>query len=189
MENKNIIIGITGAFGSGKSTAAAFFASNGFKIISLSNFLEEEAKKRGFKKITRKILQDLGNEFREKYSSGVLAKKALQAIGENKITKVVIDGIRNPDEIEVLRKNKNFKLLAIISDREVRFKRLQKVKRREELTRELFSKLDHRDFGLGQKKTGLHVSLCIALADNFITNNQNLDDFYKELKKYLEKNL
>ncbi len=56
------IIGVAGAFGSGKSTAAEFFEEYGFKKIVLSRFLEDEARRRGTKDITRKILQDIGNE-------------------------------------------------------------------------------------------------------------------------------
>ena len=184
--NKNKIIGITGAFGSGKSTAASFFEKKGFARIYLSQFLEEEAKKRGVRKITRKVLQDLGNYFRKKYGKGILAKRALGYLGEvNK--NIAIDGIRNPGEIEIFRKNKNFLLLGIVCDRKVRFERLRKLKRREELTWDLFEKLDKRDLGLGQKETGLKVAECLAMADIFIENNTTLEVFNKKLEKFIEK--
>lgn len=189
MENKNkqfFIIGITGAFGSGKSTAADFFASRGFKKIILSSFLEEEAKKRGFCKITRKMLQDIGNQWRKKYGSGILTKKALELLKGEKVEKAVIDGIRNVGEINKLKKYKSFVLLAIISDRKVRFNRLAKLKRREKLSWELFKKLDRRDLGLGQKNTGLQVIACQKLADYFIENNGNKKDFERKLENLLK---
>lgn len=40
------IIGITGAFGSGKSTAASYFKEKGYHVVSLSSLLEDEAKKK-----------------------------------------------------------------------------------------------------------------------------------------------
>lgn len=180
-----LIIGITGAFGSGKSTAADFFELRGFKRIVLSSFLEEEAIKRGVTKITRKILQDIGNEWREKYGTGILAKKARELLIKEEGL-AVIDGIRNAGEIDELHNNKNFILLAIIADLKVRFERLRKLKRREQLTWEIFAKLDRRDLGLGQKKTGLHVAECIALADFFIDNNRGRDEFYKKLEKFIK---
>lgn len=181
------IIGITGAFGSGKSTAAAFFEFRGYKKIILSDFLEEEAGKRGVIDITRKILQDIGNEWREKYGSGILAQKVLDKIAKEDLDKVVIDGIRNIGEIELLRKNKNFTLLAIVSDKKTRFDRLKKLKRRESLTWDIFEQLDSRDSGVGEKETGLQVDKCIELADYPIENNGDEEEFENKLKELLNK--
>lgn len=187
MEAKTHIIGITGAFGSGKTTAAEFFVAKGYTKITLSSFLEEEARSRGVSYITRKLLQDIANEWRETYGKGVLAEKALAFITEQKLAKVIIDGIRNIGEIEVLRKHSAFVLVSILADRTVRYDRLQKVKRREELTPELFASLDSRDLGIGEKETGLQVAYCIALADNFIVNNTTPETFTQKLQEFLEK--
>lgn len=181
LQHKPLIIGITGAFGSGKSTAADFLENKGLRKIILSSFLEEEAKRRSFRKITRKILQDIGNEWRKKYGREILAKKALSFLKERQINKMVIDGVRNVGEIQELRKQENFLLLAIVADRKVRFERLEKLKRREKLTLKVFNKLDKRDLGLGQKETGLQVAQCIALADVFIENNQGEKEFKNKL--------
>ncbi len=187
MENRLVIVGITGAFGSGKSTAADFFESLGFRKITLSWFLEEEIKnKKEETHITRKMLQDLGNDLRKQYGSGVLAKKALNYLKREKIQKAVVDGIRNVGEIDVLRENANFVLLAIVADRAVRFERLKHLKRREDLTEEVFAKLDRRDLGLGQKETGLQVAACQALADIFIDNNGEQAEFTKKLEQFLK---
>lgn len=188
MENKNksFVIGITGAFGSGKSTAASFFEAKGFSPIILSSFLEEEAKKISDKKITRKILQDIGNKLRKKYGNGILAEKALAHLQKKHIEKVIIDGIRNVGEIDMLRKQTRFILLAVVADRKIRFERLVGLKRRERLTWELFTKLDRRDLGLGQKETGLQVTACQALADIFIDNNGDMEAFKVKLDHFLK---
>lgn len=180
------VIGITGTFGSGKSTAAAFLESLGFEKLTLSSFLELEAKKRKAKKITRRLLQDIGNEWREKYGKGVLAKIAIESIKDSGNKKYVIDGIRNTGEIEAFKKETDFTLIGIIADRNVRFERLKKLKRREDLTPELFFKLDCRDLGLGQKTTGLQVAFCFALADYFIENNSTITNLKNRLSKFLK---
>ena len=133
LKHKPLIIGITGAFGSGKSTAANFLKSLGFRKISLVQFLEEELKKQGVKKITRKLLQDLGNQWREKYGAGVLAQKALKLINKKTIKKVVVEGFRNKSEIDEFRKQNNFKLIGVVVNRKIRFDRLKKLDRREKL--------------------------------------------------------
>ncbi len=182
VENKSFIIGITGAFGSGKSTAANFFEEKGFKKIILSSFLEEEAKRRGIRNITRKILQDIGNEWREKYGGGILAKKANIFLKNKKAEKIVVDGIRNLAEIEELKKNNNFVLIAVVANRKIRFERLKNLRRREKLTWDLFQKLDKKDLGVGEKPTGLQTSFCIAGSDVFVDGNKSIEDFKKKLE-------
>lgn len=189
MNNSPLIVGITGAFGSGKSTAASFFESHGFKKIILSSFLEEEALKRGVKRVTRKILQDIGNEWRERHGNGILVKKALDSILEGNYRKVVIDGIRNIGEIGELKKHNSFVLFAILCDRKTRFERLKKLKRREDLTWELFNRLDTRDLGIGEIKSGLQVAFCIAISDFYITNNEAREKFLADLSIFFEANI
>lgn len=109
MNNAPVIIGITGPFGSGKTTASVYFETKGFFKIILSSFLEEELGKQG-KEITRENLQDLGNLWRKQNGSGILAQKALDYIFANNIEKVVVDGIRNLGEVEVLKKSTKFVL-------------------------------------------------------------------------------
>ena len=181
-----LLLGITGAFGSGKSTAAAFFAARGFRIIRLSSYLEEELKKHQKGTITRKMLQDAGNTLREREGAGSLAKKALQQIEGEKLKQVVIDGIRNVAEVEELYTNPNFVLMAIVADRQVRLERLQKNPRRETLDAKTFAQLEYRDLGVGEKETGLQVGMCIALADVFVENNGIEEALEEKLTPYLD---
>ncbi|OGH09030.1 MAG: hypothetical protein A2152_01455 [Candidatus Levybacteria bacterium RBG_16_35_6] len=183
MGNKKIIIGITGGFGSGKTSAADFLRDQGFVRISLVQFLEEDLKELGIRNITRKILQDLGNEWREKFGQGILAKKALLLIKKNKIKKAVVDGFRNIGEIEEFRKEGNFTLIGIVVNRDVRFKRIKKLKRREKLTWDLFNKLDSRDLGVNEENNGLQVALCLAFADIFVENNGGIEDLREKMRK------
>lgn len=186
VENKPIIIGLTGAFGGGKSTAAHFFEEMGFRKIVLSSYLEEEAKIRGIEKITRRTLQDIGNDLRSKFGSGVLANKAIVFLKEKKEEKAIVDGIRNLGEVEEFRKNSNFVLIAVVVNRKIRFERLKNLKRREKLTWDLFEKLDKRDLGIGEERTGLQTAFCIASADLFLDNNNGIGKFRNKLENFLE---
>jgi dephospho-CoA kinase len=185
LEYKPFVIGITGPFGSGKSSASDFLQSLGFAKISLVQFLEEELKNRGGKKITRKLLQDLGNELRGKYGAGVLAKKALALINEKRIKKAVVEGFRNSSEIAGFRKQGYFKLIGIVVNRRIRFDRLKKLNRREKLNWELFNKLDNKDLGIGEGKKGLQVGICLALSDIFIENNRGLEELKGKIQDAL----
>lgn len=186
MINKSSVIGITGPFGSGKSTAANYFETKGFKKISLSSFLEESLRKEG-KDITRKNLQDLGNLWRSQKGSGVLAQKGLEFVRANNIEKAVIDGIRNLGEIKYFKQNTDFVLLGVVADKRIRFERVKKMKNREVLDWELFNELDLRDLGISEdQEIGLQVAKCLAISDYFI--NSNDEKGYKErLEEFLKK--
>lgn len=186
MSLKPTVIGITGPFGSGKTTAASFFETKGFRKITLSSFLEEQLKLDS-KKISRKNLQDLGNSWRDREGSGALAKKALEFVFQNNIEKAVIDGIRNLGEIDEFKKASKFTLLGVIADRNVRFERIKKLKNREELNRELFDQLDLRDLGITEDmETGLQVAKCLAVSDYFINSNDE-NEYQQRLEEFLKK--
>jgi dephospho-CoA kinase len=180
------IIGISGAFGSGKSTAADYLLKKGYTKISLVQFLEDALKFSGEKEITRRKLQDLGNSWREMYGRGVLGKKTVEYIEQKKLNKVVVEGFRNIGEIEELKNAGDFTLIALLVNRDIRLKRLVKLKRREKLTKELFERLDYRDMGIGEKTTGLQVAVCIAIADVFLENNKTQEDLFKKLDNILK---
>ena len=186
MSLKPTVIGITGPFGSGKTTAASFFKTKGYYKITLSSFLEDELDKQG-KEITRRNLQDLANSWREKFGSSFLAKKALEYVSAEKIEKVVVDGVRNLGEVEYFKANSNFILLGIVADRSVRFQRIKKLKNREELNRQLFDQLDLRDLGITQDlETGLQVAKCLAVSDYFINSNDE-NRYQQRLEEFLRK--
>lgn len=176
------IIGITGAFGSGKSTASSILEKKGYKKIELSSYLEEKAIARKLP-VTRKTLQDLGNEMREKSGPGVLMQLALK--DQKNAGKIVIDGLRNLGEVELLKKRGGV-LLAIVTDRDLRFERLRKLKRREKLTKSLFEQLDLRDLGVNEKITGLQTAYCIALADVFVDSNSSIEEFEEKINKFMQ---
>jgi len=183
---KPTVIGITGPFGSGKTTAAKFFEEKGYRRITLSSFLAEELGKQG-KEITRKNLQDLGDLWRKEKGPGILAKNALQFAKKNNIDKLVIDGIRNIGEIDVLNKSSDFVLLGLLADRDVRYDRVKNLPGREKLTRKLFDELDYRDLGITEEgENALQVAKCFSISDYFIDNNVN-DGYKEKLEEFLEK--
>src|SRR3990167_1735093 len=101
-----LTIGLVGPFGSGKSTLTKIIEEQGFSSVRLSQFIEEEIKKKNIQGDNkRKILQDVGNSLRKQYGADILTKKALELAVRNHASLLVIDGIRNVGEIEYLKKN------------------------------------------------------------------------------------
>lgn len=182
-------IGIVGQISCGKGELKDYLIEKlGFTSFSLSTIVHEELHKMGIKEVSRKLLQDAGDELRKKYGDAVLARRAVEIIQKLKKTKIAIEGIRNPGEIEFLKKIPNFVLIGVKAKRELRFKRLLKRNKKwDPKTWSEFLTVDKRDFGIGQKKSGQQVGKCLNYCDYILTNNKDVNDFQRKVKKLLGK--
>ena len=177
-------IGVVGQIATGKEVFAEYLIKKyGFTTFSLSTVIHRELEKRGVKEFTRKTLQDVGDELRKKIGDDVLAIKAIEILNNGK-RPVVITGIRNPDEVKYFKKIPGFILVAIKSKRKTRFKRvLKRGKPWDPKTYEDFYKIDRRDYGIGQEKSGQQVGKCIKMADYTLTNDKDVGSFYKKIER------
>lgn len=187
------ILGLTGAFGSGCTEITnKFIVTKGFEYISLSDILREEYKTRygsleGLSE--REALQDFGNELRKNNRPDILARKAIEKINSMSGNFIVIDSIRNPLEIELLRKEfVDFYLIGIFANQEVRWNRVKGKYQNNNIDFERDEKRDKgEDFDYGQK-----VTECFLNSDLIISNNETImgyNDAYKimdaKITKYL----
>lgn len=179
-----MIIGITGAIASGKSVLVENLIEKGFIYLKLSEEVREEAKKLSIA-IERTALQDLGNARRAEFGTGYWAKRVLARVEKDK--NYVIDGIRNPGEIEVLKKDGNFVLVGMDAPIE---KRLQWIiarnKDSDPKTIEEIKAIDARDRGIGEAEHGQQSSKCYELADVYIQNDGTLEELSKKINDVLE---
>lgn len=190
-----IIIGVVGQIASGKGVLVDYLVKeHGFTSFSLSAIVHEELKKRGIKKFSRKDLQDIGDELRKKYGKNVLARRAIEELQnreggrENVANGFVIEGIRNPAEIEYLKSLPNFTLVAVKATRELRFERLLKRNKPwDPRTWEEFLVVDRRDLGIGQQAAGQQVGKCLAYADYTVTNNGSIEKLNTKISRLVEK--
>lgn len=172
-----MIIGLTGANASGKGEAAEYLKSKGFKHYSLSDILREEAEARGID-FSRDNLIKLGNELRREKGPAILAELALQKIGNKK--DLIIDSIRNPFEIKVLRKLNNFTLIGIEAPVAVRFKRaISRNRPGDPKTLEEFIEKEVEENTVSF--TNQQLDVCIKEADIIILNDSSLKNFQKRI--------
>jgi len=181
-----IIIGFTGGLGSGCTFLSSGLAEHHLYLyISLSKYLHGELKKRGEKE-TAKNLQDIGNKLRAEYGNNFLALRALEEVElsqekfPDRKNKIVIDGIRNTGEIELLRNFPYFFLISVQAEREKRQQRMIEDKKCN--SADEFLAADKRDEE-EDLESGQQVKKCNYLADFIVTNdtfiNKLDEDAYK----------
>lgn len=117
-----MIIGLTGKNGAGKGAVADFLKASGFIYYSLSDVLREEMKKKG-QKITRENLIKMGKNLRDEGGPSVLADKIIEKLDIDK--NYIVDSIRNPAEVKILKSRKDFYLLNVDADQKLRFERIK----------------------------------------------------------------
>jgi len=179
MKKEVRLIGLTGTNGAGKGEAAAYFKKKGYTCFSLSDLIREELIKKG-KDVTRDNLIKMGNQLREKASPEILARLILKKIRG----RAVIDSIRNPKEIDYLKKQKNFILLAIDAPVELRYKRAKK-RGREESVSTLQEFIEKEAEEKTNRKKGQQLLNCIKMADFVVINDGSLENLHKKLEKLI----
>ncbi|MDD5026446.1 MAG: deaminase [Candidatus Peribacteraceae bacterium] len=178
-------IGLTGFMGSGKGEISKVLSARGYKYISLSDIVREEATRRGLSH-AREHLQNVGNDLRQQFGAGVLGIRVREAIERAPASDWVIDGIRNPAEWEELQGLPGFQMVAVTAQPSVIVERLM-MRGREGavLTREEILERLLRESGVGEQPDGQQVRRCVDRADFLIINEGTLDELHRKFEHFL----
>lgn len=175
------VIGLTGGFGSGCTTAAKLLRDKAnSRLLSLSEEIKAEWKSRSSgKQPTRRDLQRLGDELRESEGAGTLIERVLEGeqLSEGPpASHIVIDGIRNLGEVIRLRQEfgYRFTLMAIASTSLDRWERIGSSEYVDRgLSESDFLDDDKRDRN-EETEYGQQVELCIDAADVLVCNTSDV---------------
>ena len=109
-----MILGISGPYASGKGEVVAFLKERSFLAYSLSDVIRRELAVRGLEE-TRERMIEAGNSIRAVEGPGALARRLLpELLGDRNY---VVDSIRHPSEVEVLREvGERFRLIWVDAD-------------------------------------------------------------------------
>ncbi len=177
-----MIIGLTGKNVSGKTAVSEYLKSRGFTCYSLSDAIRAEIHKNG-QEITRDILIKTGNELRSRFGPGILAERILSLLDEDH--NYVVDSIRNPSEVEVLRRRKDFTLLALAADPGTRFER-SRIRGRESAAQTLEQFLQEETRELSSNNPANQQLLAtLSAADVTLMNNGTLEELHRKLDELL----
>jgi dephospho-CoA kinase len=179
-----MIIGVTGLNASGKGEFCKYLAKKGFIAYSLSDIIRQELRFE-CKEPTRENLIAKGNELRQKHGSAALAEMTLKKFMEG--TDYVIDSIRNPEEVKVLKKNKSFKLVYVeAAPIEERFERAKKrLREGETIDFNKFKEEEEKELKNSDSKSQ-QLLACQELADYTIKNDSTIEKFHEKINELLE---
>ncbi len=198
-------VGVTGLPGSGKgafieelrSRLALRGVPSGY--WSLSDELRDEARQRG-EPVTRPVLRRIANELREEFGGGVLAGRVadkaraeLSAQAGSGPIVMVIDSIRNPEEVRTLQRKlrPDFTLVAVEAPIEQLIARIAARARADEAAdvvshEALARQMILGEAGEGEPAYGHNINACIAMADFHLDNSGSLADLAAETIRFLD---
>jgi dCMP deaminase len=177
-----MIIGLTGRNASGKTEVAQYLQKRGFYYYSLSDAIRDEIKRQG-REITREVLIEVGNDLRTRFGPGILAERVLERLSPS--SNYVVDSIRNPVEIDVLRRRRDFLLLAVKADQAVRFQR-SCVRGREGATQSLEQFVNEESRELDSNDPASQQLIATErVADIVVQNNSSLEDLHRDMDRLM----
>jgi dephospho-CoA kinase len=176
------IIAFTGMPCSGKSVAVHIAKDKGIPVVRMGDAVWEETKRQG-KTLNDKNVGDVANSMRKKHGMDIWAKRTVETIKAMKPSPtLVIDGIRNKEEIDYFRKilGNEFLIIAIDASDELRRKRALFRGRIDDSTE--IKDLEQRD----KREIKWGLKNVIALADIVLINNGSLQELQHQVTKVLQ---
>jgi len=174
------LIAFVGMPASGKSEAAAIAKNIGIPVINMGDIVREETAKRGLAP-TDENIGGTGTALRSEEGMDVISRRCVPRILNIKTCVVVVDGTRNINEIEYFKKEfgSDFKLIAIHAPFDIRFERVRKRARSDDMNNiEELKRRDEREKGWGLDKA-------IEKADITVDNTGTIENFQKQIKQLL----
>lgn len=180
-----IIIGITGTLGAGKGTIVEYLTRHkGFSHFSVRAYLTEEIIRRKMV-VNRDSMVVVANELRANhgpdYIVGQLYMQA-QADGNH----CIIESIRTPGEIDLLRSKGSFYLIAVDASPETRYERITaRASETDHISFETFLANEKREMDATDPNKQ-NLRKCIERADYSIINNGSVTELQREVDNILQ---
>jgi dCMP deaminase len=180
-----MILGVSGLNGAGKGEVVAYLEARSFYPLSLSDVIRDELRERGLEE-TRERMIETGNEIRSAMGPGGLALRLADRLVPDR--NYVIDSIRHPAEVEVLRtRTRHFQLLWVTADEAVRLARIiERARPGDPTTIEDLRRLEGRELE-SDDPSAQQLLAVRELADFTIDNGGSIEELRTQVQHVLER--
>lgn len=177
-EKNRLLVCVAGMPGSGKSIVARAARDLGLPVLVMGDVVREEVKRLGLQP-TPENMNYVARLLRQKYGKAAVALRVAEKLASMGSTRVVIDGVRSLDEINVFRRHGRVVIVAVHASPRTRFERLRKRGRPgDPRSWEDFVARDMVELGFG-------LGNVIALADFMIVNEGGVEEAYNTARRLL----
>ena len=180
-----MILGLSGLNGSGKGEVVSYLEARSFYPLSLSDVLRDELAARGVEE-TRERMIETGRELRTAEGPGALAERLSRKLVPDR--NYVIDSVRHPAEVEVLRsRTSRFQLIWVDAEEATRLERIRvRGRHGDPDTLEELRRLEGRE--LGDPDPAAQQLLAVRdLADFTVQNDGSVAELQETVQRVLER--
>lgn len=175
------VFAVCGMPGSGKGEFAAVLSQTGIPVVSMGDMIRAEVRKQGLVE-SPNIFGEVAAALRQEFGENVLAVRLCDEVDMllNDHEIVLIEGLRGTAENDVFsrRWGDSYQTVAIVTDVELRFQRIQQRGRSEDGDRAAFEARNQRERGWG-------LDQLIEQADVVLHNNEDLNDLQERCSSWL----
>ncbi len=175
-----MIVAVTGPNAAGKGAVAEHLIGKGFRYFSLSDVVRQELEQQGLS-TNRTRMTEAGAHLRRTFGAGVLATR----IQPQLVDRSVVDSIRHPEEVAVLRRAGDLLLIGITAPSSIRLERTRRRGRPGD-TKEQEAFLAEEAAQNSTDPEGQRIADCLALADATIINTGTVDHLHREVDRLLK---
>jgi len=176
-------IGVIGFKAAGKDTLCRYLIDrHGFGMVSTGDLIRTIARRDGHPEPSTALLQDIGDRYRrESGDNGYWMHRLVEEARRRGIGRLVLNGIRNPVEVEALKQvlGRSLVLVGVVAPFVERARRF--TERFPEIsTLEEFAVIDDRDRGVGEPPEGQQVDRALASVpfERVYLNTGSSDELY-----------
>ncbi len=174
-----IIVAVTGMPGSGKSTVSLQLSKElPAPLYVMGDIVRDEVLKRGLP-LTAENIEAVATELRKSYGRGAVGRLLLDRIRGLAADYVVVDGVRSPEEVELLRGLAPTCVVAVHAAPSIRLRRYLSRSRQGESDINSFHLRDRKNLEYG-------IGYVIALADYMIVNESGLEELRSQVRAVAE---
>ncbi len=180
-----MILGVSGLNAAGKGEVVRFLEARSFDSHSLSDVIRDELRERGLEE-SRERMIETGNAIRAAEGPGGLAKRLAGRLVSDRNT--VIDSVRHPAEVEVLRAlTGHFRLIWVDAGEAIRLERICARRRSgDPTTLDALRRLEAAELGSDDPSTQQLLAVR-ELADFSVDNGRSVEDLHEALQEILER--
>ncbi len=175
-----VVILLAGMPGAGKKELKKKKKKKGYSVIRMGDVVREFVSSQGLN-LNNDIVGKIASKERDKHGEEIWAKRAVEKIRKMNTSKIVIDGIRCPEEVQVYKKELgDVIVVGIFAPQHIRYKRILKRGREDDVkTWDEFIAREDRELSWG-------LGNVIARSDYMILNTGTLQEYYEKVGKFLK---
>lgn len=181
-----MIIGLTGTHGAGKDTVAQYLLSKGYTQIVMSDFVRKEVLKCKLPP-TRDNFRKIADSIRKERGGGWIADEIVKILKKSSPDNLIINGLRNPEEVNILRRLKDrFLVIAVDAPARVRWERTRT--RGRTLDVDTFEKfVENEQAEMTNDPHMMQIANVMKMADVVIQNDGTVEELYRKVDAVLAK--